>query len=133
MQKRTKHPYFGYWGFPTGKVRWGETLLEAAARELKEETNLTAKFKYVGLYHELVRIKENGDIIEDKLFHIIGCSDVSGELLNAFEGGLNEWKTREAIEAEPKKYDSYKIEMDMIHGLYATFVEQTVEVSENDF
>ena len=27
LQERRKHPYFGYWGAPTGKVRWGESIL----------------------------------------------------------------------------------------------------------
>lgn len=133
MHQRTKHPYFGYWGFPTGKVRWGETILQAAARELAEETNLHADLDYIGLYHELVKIKETGEIIEDKIFHLIACTNVSGTLLIDFEGGHNEWKTRAGIEAEPKKYQSYRIEMDMMHGVYENFIEQTVEVTEKDF
>lgn len=33
----------GTWGIPGGSAELGETLEETAARELKEETNLTAK------------------------------------------------------------------------------------------
>ncbi|MGM0381101.1 MAG: bis(5'-nucleosyl)-tetraphosphatase [bacterium] len=33
----------GHWGFPKGHVEAGETALEAARRELKEETSLEAK------------------------------------------------------------------------------------------
>jgi mutator protein MutT len=33
----------GHWDFPKGKIEAGETKEEAALRELKEETNLTAQ------------------------------------------------------------------------------------------
>jgi len=35
-----QHNRNGYWGFPKGHAEEGETHLEAALRELKEETNL---------------------------------------------------------------------------------------------
>ena len=91
LQKRLKHPYFGFWGAPTGKVRWGETLLDAAARELKEETGLTGVFEYRGIYHERVRHQATGEIIEDKLFQLMFCDRFSGELQVEFDGGYNTW------------------------------------------
>jgi DNA-binding transcriptional ArsR family regulator len=33
FQERLKNPYFGFWGLPTGKMLWGETVDETAARE----------------------------------------------------------------------------------------------------
>ncbi|MCJ7725252.1 MAG: NUDIX domain-containing protein [Acidimicrobiia bacterium] len=38
--QRSKNPYRGCWAVPGGKVRWGETLAAAAAREAEEETGL---------------------------------------------------------------------------------------------
>jgi DNA-binding HxlR family transcriptional regulator len=52
-QQRLKQPYYGYWGRPTGKIRWGETMEQAAARELLEETGLTATWRITGLYHKM--------------------------------------------------------------------------------
>jgi len=40
--KRGKAPYEGHWSLPGGSQEAGETLEEAARRELKEETDLTA-------------------------------------------------------------------------------------------
>lgn len=89
IQTRLKEPYYGFKGFLTGKVRFGEKLLEAAARELEEETSLTATLDLRFILHELVYSVE-GELLEDKIFHIIRGVDPVGELRD-FEGGTNEW------------------------------------------
>jgi len=111
LQKRLKHPYFGFWGAPTGKVRWGETLLDAAARELKEETGLTGVFEYRGIYHERVRRQATGEIIEDKLFQLMFCDRFNGELQVEFDGGRNTWRTLEDMALESKKYKGFEAEI----------------------
>ncbi len=40
MIKRKDNPYSSYWSIPGGTVRYGESLSEAAVREVREETNL---------------------------------------------------------------------------------------------
>lgn len=93
LQQRLKHPYYGFWGVPTGKIRWGETVPEAAARELLEETGLEADHRVAGVYHQLVYQEGTNDMLEDKIFFVVHCTNVRGELAEVFEGGRNEWMT----------------------------------------
>lgn len=132
FQKRLKHPYYGFWGFPSGKIRWGETIIETAERELKEETGLTAKYEHKGIYHELVFRAETGEQLEDKIFHIILCTNPKGDLVKKFEGGQNAFKSLKEIEAEPKKFDSYKHEADVALGKLE-FIERRVTYSDQQF
>ena len=43
LVRRANDPDAGLWGFPSGKVEFGETLLEAAERELREETGVRGR------------------------------------------------------------------------------------------
>ena len=43
LVRRAKSPNKGRWGFPGGKIEFGESLKAAAIRELKEETGCEAK------------------------------------------------------------------------------------------
>jgi len=47
LVKRAKPPLQGSWSLPGGKIRWGETAVAAALRELGEETGIEAEI--VGL------------------------------------------------------------------------------------
>lgn len=42
LVRRRHPPQAGFWGFPGGRLRWGERLGEGARRELLEETGIDA-------------------------------------------------------------------------------------------
>ena len=103
-QQRLKQPFYGFWGRPTGKVRWGETCEEAANRELLEETGLSAKFRYAGLYHKM-DYERSGGFLEDKYFLLMYGTEPEGDLIDT-EGQHNAWLSSEELEAKDTVFES---------------------------
>ncbi|MEO7617979.1 MAG: NUDIX domain-containing protein [Candidatus Saccharibacteria bacterium] len=133
FQERLKNPYYGYYGFPSGKLRWGETITQGAARELLEETNLEAELEIMGLYHEHTFVDEETDPIEDKMFFVVHCTKVQGDLVERFEGGRNVWLTIPQARKLEKKYTSFETELEMITAGKIRFVEELHRYSKDDF
>lgn len=134
VQQRLKQPFYGYWGRPTGKIRWGETILEAAARELKEETGLEAELSFESIYHKMDHEQGSGKLLEDKIFFIVGAKNTQGELIEEFEGGRNAWMTQEEYAAQPLSFestnDNFKQQDKLAH---ITIVEARHEYSPENY
>ncbi|RUW79309.1 MULTISPECIES: NUDIX hydrolase [unclassified Mesorhizobium] len=77
LVKRARPPSQGLYAYPGGKVEPGETLTQAAARELAEETGLEARD-----YHPLRDIHIDGsgeNHAVDYLLTVFGAAYVGGE------------------------------------------------------
>lgn len=133
FQQRLKNPYFEYWGFPSGKMRWGETIVQTAHRELLEETGLLADCAILGVYHEHTYMDETNELLEDKIFFVVHCTNVSGELLEQFEGGRNAWMTADEARKLDKRYTSFETELTMVIDRQQTFVEETHRYTKDEF
>ncbi len=72
LVKEAKRHAYGKWGWPAGKIRQGEGILEAAVREVKEETNLDVKLLgLIGAYR---------DLRDDVILFVFLARPVSGKL-----------------------------------------------------
>ncbi|TFB09119.1 NUDIX domain-containing protein [Candidatus Atribacteria bacterium MT.SAG.1] len=127
VQQRLKQPYYGFYGFITGKIKWGETIYEAASREFKEETGLSAELYLAGIEHKMDYSK-NGEFLEDKYFYIFKATNPSGELLESFEGGKNTWLSKEEIQKLPDLFDDILKIMDIIEKEKLIFSEEKYNV-----
>lgn len=106
VQQRLKQPYFGFYGRLGGKVRWGESFEEAAARELKEETGLDGTFTFSHIFHKRDYRKSDNGLLEDKIFVVMHCTDASGHMMETFEGGKNFWMTEDEFVSQGHIFES---------------------------
>lgn len=132
-QQRLKQPYFGFWGRPTGKIRWGETMLEAAERELLEETGLVADLSVAGFYHKMDYDKETGDLLEDKVFVLIYGTSPRGDLIIDDEGHHNEWLDDTELQARGTVFQSVPDITKMATRNAANFMEHKYEYGTDEY
>lgn len=77
IQRKTP-PNAGWWGFPGGHVELGETAMQAAVRELHEETGVTARpLQYLTSIDVMLR-DEIGVVQKQYLLTAVLCAYESG-------------------------------------------------------
>lgn len=129
IQQRLKEPYWGYHGFITGKVKWGEKVGKAAGRELEEETGLSGKLELVGVKHKL-DYSDDDKLLEDKIFFVFRVKNTKGELMKMFEGGKNLWLTEKEIFQLKNLFDGVNETVKMVKKNDFVFSETKYKVNK---
>lgn len=93
LYERLKEPFYGYFGFPGAKLEFGEPLIEGVKRELKEETNLKAKIRIIGLMN--YNTYNNGKLSYHHVHFVAKCINPKGKLKEKDREGRYKWVTKE--------------------------------------
>lgn len=134
VTERRKNPYYGFLARIGGKLRWGETVLGGAARELMEEAGLQADIEYVGIYHKMDYSAETQEMLEDKIFVCVTAQNFRGELQTVYEGGVNHWMTVEEMNEHGKWfYGLVEESMNFVNGTYPAFIEKKFIYSQDEY
>ena len=92
--KRGKPPFKGHWSIPGGKLEHGERLVDAALRELQEETATTAQI--AGLIDVFESITEHGHyVMIDYAARWTAGEPVAGD--DALEAAFHPWQTAKQL------------------------------------
>jgi 8-oxo-dGTP pyrophosphatase MutT (NUDIX family) len=123
IHQRLKEPFYGWYGSHSGKVRWGETPLEAAKREFLEETGLTGDFELKSISH-VRHTHTDGRFLEDKYFWVFMITNLEGELREEVEEGKNIWMTEKEFIAKEHTFSTFDEMSEVLNSKKLIYVER---------
>lgn len=91
---RAHEPDRGKWGFPGGLIELGETVAEAALRELQEETGLIAEAGPVIDVFDVIDRDEAGRVRYHFVLNVVRCHWRGGEAVAGDDAAAIGWFDR---------------------------------------
>ena len=95
LVKRRNAPNANTWGFPGGHVDLGETALDAAARELTEETGVIGTPVGYLTNIDVITKDATGNVLFHYLLAVVACRYESGTPVAADDVSGADWFTRD--------------------------------------
>lgn len=93
LVKRANQPGKGLWAIPGGRIKLGETLRQAAEREVREETGILIKPKESISVFEVIERDENNTIRFHYVIVDLLAEYLSGELSPGTDASEARWVT----------------------------------------
>ncbi|NIX78075.1 NUDIX hydrolase [Microvirga terricola] len=78
LVRRANPPDAGLWGFPGGKIEYGETVEAAALRELFEETSITGEARGVITTLDIIERSPTGEPSQHFILIAVRCASRGG-------------------------------------------------------
>lgn len=97
LAQRSRGAYAGRWGFPGGHVELGETVVEAAMRELAEETGIAAEPRGVLTAIDEIGRDPSGNILWHYVLVAVLADWRAGEAVAADDATAVRWCTLDEI------------------------------------
>ncbi|VDC30797.1 NUDIX hydrolase [Pseudogemmobacter humi] len=91
LVRRRNPPDAGLWGYPGGKVRYGETVAEAAIRELREETGVRGEAMGQLGTLDLILRDDLGAVSHHYYLVAIACRWLAGDPVAADDAAAAAW------------------------------------------
>lgn len=95
--RRGHAPRKGAWSLPGGRQRWGETVDEAVAREIAEETGVAIRVLEVAAVVDLIHRGADGAIEHHFTVVDVVAEWVSGEAVAGDDAAEVAWATRDEL------------------------------------
>lgn len=95
LYRKIRQPFLVHVCFPHGKLHLGESVLVAAARELKEKTNLKAQLTHRGDVY--VTVFEGKAVLAAMLCHIFSGKNPTGKFTQRVDSGECFWADAEKV------------------------------------
>ncbi len=90
LLKRKRQPLINLTGFPYGKIHLGETIQQAAERELREKTGLTADLAHQA--DGYIEIYQDEELVSHVFFHFFVGTNPMGKLRGKTKSGQVFWR-----------------------------------------
>ena len=99
LAERTRAPSAGLWAIPGGRVEVGETLVDAALRELREETALVVSEPRFVEHVEVIHPGEGGRFRTHYVIAMYAARYAGGTPVAGDDAGAVAWFERDALDA----------------------------------
>ncbi|MBV9181626.1 MAG: NUDIX hydrolase [Acidobacteria bacterium] len=109
LVKRARAPLRGQWSIPGGMVELGETLAQAAEREVREETGLVVEAReMLGVFERIIPDQNQRTRYHYVLIDFL-CQRVSGRLRASADAAEVRWFNREELAKLPLAADTSQV------------------------